>query len=428
MTVALTSEPNSMEAERTRLHQPKRLDLAGWAKTPGPWILTTYFAEGLPYSLVHKIAGEYLVSVKASAVIVGLVGLAYLPWNGKFLWAPFVDRFGSTKTWMVGAQLGLCVATLFVAAFAAVFVPWAFAIGILLIAFFAATNDIAVDGYYLRRLEDKEQAGYSGLRVGAYRAALMVGGGAIAGLGGTAGFPVAFTVCAAILGVLAVAHAFTLRNDTRIKAPTALKKVVSEAARTFFARKGIVWGMAVIILYRAGDQLLFAMHSPFLASLGLGTATRALINGTFGTIASIAGSIVGGVLIARFSFRKLFLPITILQASAILGYAALSITTPAEGATPLSIITAVILFEQFVAGIGTAAFMVFIMKLCGGEQRATQFAFASSIMSIGLAIASVGSGFLFVSVDPAMYFVIAFAAAMPGVLAAAVAQRRVAGL
>ena len=56
--------------------------------------------------------------------------------------------------------------------------------------------------------------------------------------------------------------------------------------------------IAFLVCYRAGDALMFAMNVPFLEHLGLDTSTRGLVQGTIGTLLSIGGAIVGGLVIS----------------------------------------------------------------------------------------------------------------------------------
>jgi len=398
---------------------PARAALGDEARSPTAWVASTNFAEGLPYSLVHKVASEFLVNANASAQVIGLAGLAHLPWNLKFLWAPLVDRHGSAKGWLVGAQLAMVLAILFLAAFAATFVPWAFAVGILVLAVLAATNDVAVDGYYLRRLEPAAQGKHSGLRIAGYRAAMMVAGGGVVTLGGLYGFSLAFVAAAAIMAGLAVGHGLLLERDRRSSEPGAgARSVAWSAAKRFFARRHVAVALLVIVTYKAGDTLLFAMGAKFLSRLGLDTATRGIVNGTFGTLASIGGSMAGGALIARFRFERCLVPVTITQSVAILLYAWLA-AAPAG----MPAIVTVVLVEQLVAGAGNSVFAVFLMRLCDGEHKATQFAFVSSMMSLSMTGAGAGAGFLFAALGPKLFFVLAFAASLPGVLGILWARR-----
>jgi PAT family beta-lactamase induction signal transducer AmpG len=82
------------------------------------------------------------------------------------------------------------------------------------------------------------------------------------------------------------------------------------------------------------------------------------------------------------------------------------------------VIAVVVMIEQLIAGAGTAAFTVFILRLCHGEQKASHFAFASSVMSLAATVAGVASGFLYAGLSAPGYFVVAFVASLPGVIAA----------
>jgi PAT family beta-lactamase induction signal transducer AmpG len=82
--------------------------------------------------------------------------------------------------------------------------------------------------------------------------------------------------------------------------------------------------------------------------------------------------------------------------------------------------------EQLVAGIGTSAFVVFILRLCGGAHKATHFAFATAVMSVAGTIAGSLSGFLLEAVGFPWFFTLAFVASWPGVALAHVVVRKLA--
>ena len=379
------------------------------------WAATTYFAEGLPYSLVHQMgAQQYLTAVGASPEMVGLGSLLHVPWLLKFVWAPVVDGRSTAKRWLVGAGLVLagCAALMSFASFQYG------AIGVVSVliatAFVAATSDIAIDGYYIRSLDKDRQVKLSGLRIGAFRMAMLFGSGALVTLAGLTSFSLAFLVAGGVLVALALLHAAWLTPDSRAfatnEAPDAWR-TGREALRGFLARPGITLSICLIMTYRAGDALLFAMNAKFLKALGLDTAARGIVNGSFGTAASILGSLLGAWVIAKLGFKRAFFPITVLQALALLLYVGL-----ANGEPGFMTIAVVVVLEQLIAGIGTAAFTVFLLRLCHGPQKASHFALASSLMAIAVTVSGSVSGFLYVAVGASWFFAIAFFAALPGVL------------
>ncbi|XXT22563.1 MFS transporter [Sorangium sp. So ce429] len=383
----------------------------------GLWISSTYFAEGLPYAIAHKVAGEFFTAAGASLEIIGLVSLYGLPWNLKFLWSPLVDLHGSSRRWLVGAEIALAVILLGLAAAAD-----SGALGLVaalfgLVAVAAATHDIAVDGFYLQALDKDAQAAFSGLRVGAYRLALLAGALLVA-FAGWASFGASFGVAAIGLALLAGAHGVGLPRPAAAARPEAaaapgaaagLRRYV-EPFRAFLRQPGIASSLAFILCYRAGDALMFAMSSPLLKSLGLDTAARGNVGG-IGTVASIAGSTLGGVIIKRWGLARTIFPIALAQSLAILLYVALAWSRPA-----LPLIVALVTLEQLVAGVGTAVLVVFLMRRCVDGYKSSHFAIGSALMSVSATFAGSVSGYLAAGVGFTAFFAIAFAASIPGVV------------
>ncbi|MGE5342637.1 MAG: MFS transporter [Candidatus Omnitrophota bacterium] len=175
------------------------------------WTFTTYFTEGFPYAMIRSVSAVFFRDMKAPLSFVGLTSLFGIPWILKFLWGPWVDEFGTKRRWLVGMQAPLLV--VFLAA--AVFAPFGnnvyliyglFFIG----SFIAASNDTAIDGYYLEALSKEDQSKFVGYRNMAYRLSWMCGTGVIVTLGATAGWPLAFLIAAVIFGLFVLYHLFFL--------------------------------------------------------------------------------------------------------------------------------------------------------------------------------------------------------------------------
>ena len=376
-----------------------------------PWVLTTYFAEGLPYSLVHQVAAQFFTAVGASMEVVGLTSLYGLAWNLKFLWSPLVDRFGTHRRWLLGCQVVL--------AFLIALVAWPAGLGsvgtvarlFVAVAFVAATHDVAVDGFYMVALGKKDQAELSGLRIAAYRAALIAGQGGLVSLAGLTSFRVCFFVAAALLALLALVHARLLPQGSAVPKKTAAGLGFVGSVVTFFEKDRALKSIAFLLLFRAGDALMFAMNAPFLQSLGLDTSRRGLVQGLGGGVASILGALWGGRLIAKRGLRATLFPISVAQSLAILLYVALAYARPG----PLVVIGGV-LVEQLVAGVGLSALAVFILRRSAGEFKASHFAFCTALMSLATTFVGTPSGYLASAVGFPSFFAIAFLASVPGVL------------
>lgn len=378
------------------------------------WIASSYYAEGLPFSLVQQVSVQFFTAAGAGTPVIGLLSLLGLPWNFKLFWSPLIDLFGNKKRWIFVMELILAgVAMLLIWPAQTMDLSLAFKI-FALMAVMSATHDMSVDGFYIQTLPESEQAGYSGLRVAAYRVAILVGNGALVIIAGWVSWFACFALAALMLLGLAFWHRAVMPVPEKGTTPKGQRwEQVINSVRSYLAQPHIVWALLFILLFRAGDAFLFAMVTPFLHSLGYGLIARGLLTGAVGTITGIAGSILGGLIIARWSLQRSIFVLTFIQSFAILAYAWLAWAKP-----DVFSVAAVAAFEQFAGGLGTAVLMVFLMQRCRKGFEATHFAIGSALMSLAATVAGSFSGFLVRDLGYFHFFLLSFAAAIPSLLLA----------
>lgn len=410
------------------------------------WTSSTYFAEGLPWSLLHQVAAEYFTAIGLRPAAVGYTSLLHGPTLLKVVWSPLVAMVGTLRTWMIATQaaMGVCVGLLAVLAHeaaksadpaASTSLIW---VVLVIIGVLSATHDIACDGYYLEALDSKDQARFSGARVAAFRAAMLVGASGLVFLGGQVNWLLAFGVGAFLLIALAIVHrAFLPRLGADSAgttgspeshgaaddgAPPPGKKRVL-AAYVSFLRQPQVWlVVAFLLTYKMADVVMFAMSKVFFArELGIGTALRGSLINPVSTLSSIAGAIAGGAWIARRGLDRTLFSITLIMAVtaplyALLAHFApvLSIAREGEAATlatlttrdlsVLSLVLGVVVIEQLSGGLATAAQMVFIMRRCHPDHKAAHFAFATAVYSAAQVAVGAYSGRFYEAVGAVTYF------------------------
>jgi PAT family beta-lactamase induction signal transducer AmpG len=389
------------------------------------WVSTTYFAEGLPYSIVHQVASQFFTAMNASLESIGLVSLYGLAWNLKFAWSPLVDLLGTARKWLIVLQvlIGLSVA----------WVAWPAQQGdlqtvaklLVLVAVLAATHDIAIDGYYLRALQQRQQAAYAGLRIAAYRVALLVGNGALVLLAGKVSWKAAFLAGGALMLALALFHKLVLTRRDEAPAPEAPVVATSnmpgfvDAFLSFFRQPGMLVAIGFILLYRLGDAMMFSMSTPLLRDLGMSTAMRGVVSGIVGTAVGIVGSMLAALWIAKKGLKHTIFSIAAIQAGALPIYALISWLRP-----PMPLVVVGVLVEQLAAGVGTAGFSVYLMRLCTGRYKAAHFAIATALMSVAATSSGAASGYLAKGLGFTAFFWLASVAALPGLLLSLVVARR----
>jgi PAT family beta-lactamase induction signal transducer AmpG len=211
--------------------------------------------------------------------------------------------------------------------------------------------------------------------------------------------------------------------------------------------------LAFVILFRTGESFLQKMRWPFLDDvIHLPLGQFGLINGTIGVVASFLATIVGGRLIARDGLRKWIWPFVLAQNTLNLLYlgvamlpwqwypadpnlvatllqlidpstipsGAIEIAEPVRQGLPIgfqaTVLGTMIIAEHIGAGLGTAVFMVYIMRACDPEHKAGHMAIVSALMSVSFTIAGVGSGFIAAEIGYAAYFGFTFFATVPAML------------
>ncbi len=185
---------------------------------------------------------------------------------------------------------------------------------------------------------------------------------------------------------------------------------------SFLAQADIGRALAFIVLFRLGESFLLKMRTPFLLNeVQMSESDYGLLTATVGVIAGIAGSVAGGLLIAKHGLRRWIWPFVLAQNGLNLLYMVVALE-PDPSSTSTLTLAAVIVAENIGAGLGTAVFMVYIMRCCAPGHRAAHMAIVTALMSVGFTLAGVTSGFIAEATGFGTYFGFTFLATIPSML------------
>jgi MFS transporter, PAT family, beta-lactamase induction signal transducer AmpG len=174
--------------------------------------------------------------------------------------------------------------------------------------------------------------------------------------------------------------------------------------------------LALILLFRTGESFLMKMRYPFLSDdVGMSLEAYGFINGTLGFGATIVGTMIGGWLIARHGLRRWLWPFVLAQNGLNLLYMGVALQED-PSTVGMPVLTLVITLEHLGAGLGTAVFMVYIMRCVDPRHKAAHMAILTALMSVGFTVAGVASGFLAEMLGFAAYFGFTFVATIPSML------------
>ena len=201
---------------------------------------------------------------------------------------------------------------------------------------------------------------------------------------------------------------------------------------SYFAQPGAAAFLLFIVLYKLGDAFAGALMTPFLLkTMAFSSAEVGVVNKIIGLWLTLGGALLGGLLMLRLGLWRALLLFGVLQALSNLGFWWLALQ--GKGSLPGLAIPAfdlgfvalaqptqvdggllmVIAFENLSGGMGTAAFLAFLMSLTQQRFTATQFAMLSAFASVGRVWVGPLAGVLAESIGWPTFFIVSTVVALP---------------
>jgi PAT family beta-lactamase induction signal transducer AmpG len=291
------------------------------------------------------------------------------------------------------------------------------------IAFWSASQDIAIDAYAVEVLEKDELGVAVGGRVALYRIAMLIAGAVAITFGQRFGWGAVFAGLALLYVPLAVVVIASPEPPDRIRPPSTLRSAVFDPFVSLFRKPRAAEIIAFILLYKLGDNMATALIRPFLIEKGFSPADVGLATATIGLVCTIGGTILGAALTRRIGIGRALWIFGALQALASLGYVAVDRMTASHVAgaasMPLSsrfVMYAAMAFETACQGLATGALDVFLIRLTQKKFSATQYALFASIFALGRTLAGAPAGILVDALGWTPFFVATIGAAVPGLV------------
>lgn len=435
------------------------------------------FASGLPLALSAGTLQAWLTVEGLDVTTIGFFALAGLPYTFKFVWAPLADRFeppllGRRRGWLFVTQLVLAALCFVMATLDPRVSVYAVGACAVLIAFLSASQDIVFDAYRTDLLPDEERGAGAAVSVLGYRLAMLVSGGLAMILADLwLGWPGMFRAMGVLFAALSlvtvwaprVPAAQALVSDVRAEllgfvamlatgfgsfwllrqlpwhwigdgpfaslAANSIALVLAcvaalHAARragfpsflapwdAFFCRERAVALLAMIVLYKLGDAFAGSLSTTFLLrGVGFTPTEVGAVNKVLGLAATIVGALAGGAWLARRPLYASLMLFGVLQAVSNFGYWLLSIVPKS-----FALMAAAIGFENLCGGMGTAAFVAFLMALTDRRFSAAQYALLSALAAVGRVYVGPVSGVYVDALGWPSFFVFSVAAALPGLV------------
>ncbi len=380
------------------------------------------FSSGLPLYVLITLLTAYLRTQEVSLKEIGFFSLLMIPYNWKFIWSPFLDRYsllslGRRRSWIALSQLLLilCIgltgffdvrSSLGIVAFLA-----------LSTAFVSATQDIAVDALRREILSDGELGLGNSLFVNAYRIAGLVPGGISLILAQYLEWNKVFMITALCL-LPGLIFTFMLKEPLCRTAPRTLRAAVVEPWREFIQRRGFKHALlilAFVFFYKLGDSMATALATPFYIDLGYDLVTIGVVAKNVGLWSMVAGGLFGGVLMLKIGINKALWIFGVGQMITIMAFWYLA--RSGQGGIPsLWLFSFAVGAEALGSGMGTVAFVSFIASTTNPSFTATQFALLTSLSALPRTFCNAATGLIVEAVGWEHFFLLCTLLALPGML------------
>jgi PAT family beta-lactamase induction signal transducer AmpG len=210
---------------------------------------------------------------------------------------------------------------------------------------------------------------------------------------------------------------------------------LTKSLDTYFSRP-MAWSfLALIVLYKVGDAFAMSLATPFLIrGMGFEQVEVGVANKTIGLAMTIAGAMLGGLVLLRVRLASALIAFGVLQLVSNLGYYVLAVagrgawgavTLPAfdayivslaEPSTVDTLLLAVVGLDNISGGMGTAALVALLMALCTRRYSATHYALLSAFAVLGRVFIGPFTGVLAEQVGWPVFFLLSLLVAAPGVL------------
>lgn len=350
-------------------------------------LVALYFAQGLPFGFFTQALPVVLRESGFSLIAISATGVLFAPWALKFLWAPYVDHYGTRRRWLLTLQLLSAAVTLAMAALDLESSLRWLLVGIAVVNAVSATQDIATDGLAVQLLGPRERGVGNGIQAGAYRIGMIVGGGALLWLFSIAGWRALFVTMAALLLVTTI-PVWTMRQASvrSVQEPTTPVRLAA-GWWTRLRRPGMVAFILIVGGFKFGDSMGSAMVGPFMSDSGLSLGQIALIKGVLSSVGALAGAAMGAWMCSRWGRRRALLIGGVTQTASVALYLVASL-----GVGGFGLIVSASLAEHILGGAATVAVFTLMMDAADCDHAGSDYTLMACAIVVVQGIAGFAAG------------------------------------
>ena len=375
------------------------------------------FASGLPLALTGSTLQAWFTEANVNLVAIGALSLIGIPYTLKFLWAPLMDHYripflGRRLGWIGLMQLGSGVSLLWLASMNPAQQASTMGVMALVIAFFSASQDIAIDAYRTDVLQTDERGLGAAYFVFAYRLAALFAGALALVAAQFLGWTFTYQLMAGMMLLSMMVSYAAPQVVEQAPVPRHFWQTVKGALADLMQREKVVLLLLFIVFYKFGDALALQLMMNFLLhGLGFTLVQVGFAYKATSFIATVLGALVGGVFLLRWNIYRALLVFGLAQAFSNLMFVLLAMAGKQFG-----LMAASIFIENFCSGLSTAALLAFLMSQCHRQYSASQFALLSAVASLGRVLMGPVAALMVANLGWVQFYIWSFVLCFPGII------------
>ena len=353
-----------------------------------------YLAQGVPHGFVQQTAPAILRERGYSLKTISMLGIFFLPWAFKFLWAPLADRGaagrGGRRTWILVMQSISILALLGLGFWQPDQILAPFLAGIMVVSLAASMQDAATDGFAVNLLDRKEIGWGNGIQIGGFWLGFVMGGGILLALHPYLGWQRMMLAMAAVLLVACLPLIW-------VQVTPAPQPDTKPVRIRDFTKRDFAWRLlAIIVLARMSGGWARMLLNPMLVDMGYSLAEIGKMVGILGSIGALIGAAAGAFLANPLGRRRALMTFVAVQIIPLLGYALVSL----QGWQSSTILMPLIALDHFANSLATLAIFSLMMDWSSKRQGSTDYAFQDCMGIFGTMIVSMGAAWMAQSLAP----------------------------
>ncbi|MEE4149490.1 MFS transporter [Pseudomonas viridiflava] len=276
-----------------------------------------YLHQGMLTALILSGVVGYFRHQGLDLASLSMLSLTFLPWVGKFLWAPWCERHslplrGNRYLGSLALlQLSMALTLLCISVLAPEHSIYPILAGLMLLALLSASHDIYADGITIATCDAASRPFANTAQVGGSYLGIVFGSFVFSFLAERWGWQAGFVgmACVSLMLLLPMG----LLPPTR---PLDTCDKLTKTPRLNLSSFTALWpALCLTAIYYLAMRGLMTVQTVLLLDQGLGMSEMGLISTLYGTLASGTGIVLGGWMARRFGAWRCLMPAMMLHAA-----------------------------------------------------------------------------------------------------------------